>query len=87
MSRTVLQTFDTYQKARLQFVQCVADLAVREQNCELLLNAGILELLRPLLTDPCVQIQQCAAVALGKLVHNDAAIADQLLEQNFVPYS
>nr|CAH7723586.1 unnamed protein product [Callosobruchus chinensis] len=85
MSRTVLQTFDTYQKARLQFVQCVADLAVREQNCELLFNAGILELLRPLLTDPCVQIQQCAAVALGKLVHNDAAIADQLLEQNFVP--
>ena len=40
MSRAVLQPFETYQKARVQFVQTVAELAIRSQNIEALQAAG-----------------------------------------------
>ena len=41
MSRAVLQPFQAYQKARVQFVQTVAELATRPQNIEALQAAGI----------------------------------------------
>jgi hypothetical protein len=41
MSRAVLQPFEAYQKARVQFVQTVAELATRPQNIEALQSAGI----------------------------------------------
>lgn len=62
MSRAVLQPFEVYQKARVQFVQTVAELAKRPQNIEALQSAGnetvnrssgVMSLLRPLLLD-CV---------------------------------
>ena len=40
MSRAVLQPFEVYQKARVQFVQTVAELATRSQNIEALQSAG-----------------------------------------------
>jgi hypothetical protein len=40
MSKSVLQPFDLYQKARVQFVQTVAELATRPQNIESLQKAG-----------------------------------------------
>jgi hypothetical protein len=40
MSKSVLQPFDQYQKARVQFVQTVAELATRPQNIEALHKAG-----------------------------------------------
>lgn len=40
MSKSVLQPFDQYQKARVQFVQTVAELATRPQNIEALQKAG-----------------------------------------------
>lgn len=49
-----------------------------------LLN-NVLDLLRPLLSDPCIQIQQCAAIAVGRLVHHDAAIAETIINLGFVP--
>ena len=42
MSRAVLAPFETYQKARVTFVQTVAELATRPQNIEALQSAGTL---------------------------------------------
>ncbi len=41
--------FETYQKARQQFVQTIADQASRGNVTELLASGGAIELLRPLL--------------------------------------
>lgn len=41
-TRSILQIFDQYQKARVAFVQTVADLAVRPQNVEILIDARVL---------------------------------------------
>lgn len=40
MATTVLRTFEIYQKARIQFVQTVAELANRKENYEALQSAG-----------------------------------------------
>lgn len=40
MSRAVLAPFEAYQKARVTFVQTVAELAMRPQNIEALQSAG-----------------------------------------------
>jgi hypothetical protein len=51
MSSSLLQIFETYQKARVQFVQQVAEAATRPQNIDVMQNAGVMQLLRPLLLD------------------------------------
>lgn len=38
-----------------------------------------------MLTDPCQQIQQCSAITLGRLVHNDSNLAEILLNQQVLP--
>ena len=48
---SVLQHFEVYQKSRVSFVQAVADAATRPQNIEVMQNAGVMQLLRPLLLD------------------------------------
>ena len=65
-TRAILSTFDKYQKDRLAFVQSVADYAGRENNVEILQQAGVMALLKPLLNDPVPAIQQASAVALGR---------------------
>ena len=60
--RAVLAVFENYQKARVNFVQTVAELATRPQNIEALQNAGVMQLLRPLLGHgrpgfPCQQLR------------------------------
>ena len=40
--RAVLSVFENYQKARVNFVQTVAELATRPQNIEALQNAGVM---------------------------------------------
>jgi hypothetical protein len=40
MATAVLRTFEIYQKARVQFVQTVAELARRKENYEALQSAG-----------------------------------------------
>ncbi|GJQ81956.1 hypothetical protein Trydic_g20421 [Trypoxylus dichotomus] len=83
-TRSILQVFDRYQKERVAFVQNIAELAIRPQNVDLLHQAHVLELLRPLLTDICIQIQQCAIIALGRLVNHDVRLAQQILSQDFI---
>ena len=47
MSRAVLLPFEVLRKARLTFVQKIAELASSPQNIESLHSAGVMALLRP----------------------------------------
>ncbi|XP_050671947.1 sperm-associated antigen 6-like isoform X1 [Leptidea sinapis] len=76
--------FETYQKARLVFVQTMAELATRSTNVKCLESAGVLELLRPLLSDACSTVRQCAVVAAARLAEHDEAVAKQLLSGGMV---
>jgi hypothetical protein len=60
MSATLLQIFEEYQKARVRFVQAVAEAATRPQNVDTMQNAGVMQLLRPLLLDNVRNARECA---------------------------
>lgn len=84
-SRAVLQVFEAYQAQRTQFVQTVAELAVRPQNIEALQNAGVMALLRPLLLDTVPSIQQSAALALGRLANYSDVLAQAVVRNEVLP--
>eukprot|EP00002_Diphylleia_rotans_P003632 TRINITY_DN1250_c0_g1_i3.p1 TRINITY_DN1250_c0_g1~~TRINITY_DN1250_c0_g1_i3.p1 ORF type:complete len:454 (+),score=101.09 TRINITY_DN1250_c0_g1_i3:71-1432(+) len=83
--RAVLQVFEQYQKARVTFVQTVAELATRPQNIEALQNAGVMSLLRPLLLDNVPSIQQSAALALGRLANYNEELAEAVVSGEILP--
>jgi len=85
MSRAVLQVFEQYQKARVTFVQTVADLSTRPQNVEALQNADVMSLLRPLLLDNVPSIQQSAALALGRLANFNDDLAEAVVGNGILP--
>lgn len=78
-NRQIIQTFDEYQKARVKFVQTVADLASKPQHIEALQEAGVMQLLRPLLLDSVPSIQQSAALALGCLANYNEELAENVV--------
>ncbi|XP_076234935.1 sperm-associated antigen 6 [Calliopsis andreniformis] len=84
-ARSILQVFDQYQKARLLFVQSVADYASKPSNVECLEAAGALDLLRPLLTDLVPSIQHMAAIAIGKIANNDHRLAQAIIRKDILP--
>ena len=49
MTKAILHCFEDYQKARISFVQTIAELSTHQQNVEALFSAGVMALLRPLL--------------------------------------
>lgn len=68
-SRAITATLDKYHKDRLSFVQSIADYASRDSNIDSLVQtAGVMELLRPLLSDPQSAVQQASAIAIGRCV-------------------
>ncbi|KAL0270247.1 UNVERIFIED_CONTAM: hypothetical protein PYX00_007720 [Menopon gallinae] len=83
-ARLTLQVLDQYQKARCKFAQDVSELASRSSNVECLVTAGVLDLLRPLLCDPVVSVQQAAAVALGKMANQDEKIAEAIVRKDML---
>jgi 3-methyladenine DNA glycosylase AlkD len=83
--RAVLQVFENYQRARVNFVQTVAELATRPQNIEALQNAGVMQLLRPLLLDNVPSIQQSAALALGRLANYNDELAEAVVSNEVLP--
>ncbi|XP_075443673.1 sperm-associated antigen 6 isoform X2 [Ascaphus truei] len=83
--RQVLQVFEQYQRARIQFVQTVAELATRPQNIETLQNAGVMSLLRPLLLDVVPTIQQTSALALGRLANYNDDLAEAVVKGDILP--
>lgn len=62
MASSLLQIFEHYQKARVQFVQSVAEAATRPQNIDTMQNAGVMQLLRPLLLDNVSRCPACHAM-------------------------
>lgn len=80
-----MKVFEQYQKARLTFVQSVADLATRPQNIETLQNAGVMALLRPLLLDVVPSVQQTAALALGRLANYSDHLAESVVRGDILP--
>lgn len=85
MSRAVLQPFEQYQKARVTFVQTIAELAHRPQNIEALQSAGVMSLLRPLLLDNVPSISQSAALALGRLANMNEELAESVVNNEILP--
>lgn len=85
MSRAVLQPFEQYQKARVTFVQTIAELATRPQNIEALQSAGVMSLLRPLLLDNVPSISQSAALALGRLANMNEELAESVVNNEILP--
>ena len=85
MSASVLQVFETYQKSRITFVQSVAELATRPQNIEVMQNAGVMQLLRPLLLDNVPSIQQSSALALGRLANFSDDLAESVVGNEILP--
>ncbi|CAJ1024312.1 paralyzed flagella protein 16 [Leishmania guyanensis] len=78
-NRVILQTFDEYQKARVRFVQTIADLASKPANIEALQQAGVMQLLRPLLLDSVPSVQQSAALAIGRLANSSEEMAENVV--------
>jgi hypothetical protein len=68
----------------MQFVQTITDLASKRHNVEYLNNAGILNLLFPLLWDVTPSIQQLTIIALGRLANHDVKIADSILQRDIL---
>merc|ERR1712178_336323 len=85
MARAVLAVFETYQKARVEFVQTIAEAATRPQNIEVMQNAGVMQLLRPLLLDNVASIQQSAALALGRLANYSDELAESVVTHEILP--
>jgi len=84
MSRAVLQPFEEYQKARITFVQTIAELATRPQNIEALHSAGVMSLLRPLLSDTVPSIQQSSALAIGRLANHNEELAESVKNEDIL---
>jgi hypothetical protein len=82
---SVLQHFEEYQKARVKYVQAVAEAATRPQNIEVMRNAGVMQLLRPLLLDSVPSIQQTAALALGRLASYSDELAEDVVQNEILP--
>ena len=85
MASSLLQIFEQFQKARTQFVQSVAEAATRPQNIDTMQQAGVLQLLRPLLLDNVPSIQQTAALALGRLANYSDDLAEAVVANEILP--
>ncbi|XP_011706345.1 PREDICTED: sperm-associated antigen 6-like [Wasmannia auropunctata] len=85
-ARSIVQVFDQYQKARLLFVQSVADLASKSNNIDHLETAGAIDLLHPLLSDTVPSIQHVAAIALGKLANHNSRLAHVIVRKDVLSH-
>ncbi|KAF7214076.1 sperm-associated antigen 6 [Nothobranchius furzeri] len=83
--RQILSVFEQYQKSRLHFVRSVADLASRPQNTGILINAGVITLLRPLMLDEVTSIQQAAVLALSRLADQHRSLAEAVVREGILP--
>lgn len=66
-------------------MQAVAEAATRPQNIEVMRNAGVMLLLRPLLLDNVPSIQQTAALALGRLANYSDELAEDVVQNEILP--
>lgn len=66
-------------------MQTIAEQASRPQNIEILQNAGVMALLRPLLLDTVASVQQTAALALGRLANYNDNLAEAVVKGDILP--
>ena len=85
MATPVLHCFEEYQKARISFVQTIAELSTHQQNVEALYSAGVMSLLKPLLLDVVPSIQQSAALAIGRLANYSIDLSRSVAENDIIP--
>ena len=85
MASPVLHCFEEYQKARISFVQTIAELSTHQQNVEALYSAGVMSLLKPLLLDVVPSIQQSAALAIGRLANYSIDLSRSVAENDIIP--
>jgi hypothetical protein len=85
MSNSVLTTFTNFQKARVQFVQSVAELSKRKENLDDIVAAGGLLILRPMITDVIPSIAQTSCIALGRLAAESQETAETMATLDIIP--
>ena len=85
MASPVLHCFEEYQKARISFVQTIAELSTHPQNVEALYTAKVMSLLKPLLLDVVPSIQQSAALAIGRLANYSIELSKSVAENDIIP--
>eukprot|EP00736_Rhodelphis_marinus_P001581 Rmarinus@m.2484 len=84
-ARKLAACLEKYQKARKEFVQEIADAATMPTLLQSLNDAGVLQLLRPLLLDNVPAIQRTAALALGRLANQNDDMAEQIVALDILP--
>lgn len=84
-ARHVLNVFDTYQKARISFVEQVAEMATHAYNITALESAGALCLLQPLISDMCPAVQQFATTAIGRMANQSSKMAQNIVRMEMLP--
>ncbi|KAL9655738.1 hypothetical protein ABK040_004967 [Willaertia magna] len=86
-SKEIQTVFATYKKARITFAQSVAELVKQPRHIEAMMQqeAGVLELLRPLLLDADPSVQQNAALALGRLANYSPQLAEKIITSEIIP--
>lgn len=77
--------FEAFHKHRVDFVSEVADMAAKPHYIQSLLAEGVMEQLRPLLTDRIDTVKQTAALALGRLASASPEIAHELVIADILP--
>eukprot|EP01116_Phalansterium_solitarium_P007450 TRINITY_DN2011_c2_g1_i1.p1 TRINITY_DN2011_c2_g1~~TRINITY_DN2011_c2_g1_i1.p1 ORF type:complete len:553 (+),score=126.27 TRINITY_DN2011_c2_g1_i1:110-1660(+) len=83
--KSVASVFESYQKARVAFVQNVAELAANPKNIAGLEQCSVMSLLRPLLLDTVPSIQHNAAQALARLANYNAELASAVVSGDILP--
>lgn len=83
-TRAILQHFETWEKAQYELLQSVAELIKSPLNAEILVNAGVMELIRPLLLHNTKRIQQLACANLSRLAAWDDRLAQCMISEGIL---
>jgi len=101
MSRLIQHSIDEFERARLTFVHTMKDIAMgtamraennsqkarleHHENLGAMKASGVLALLRPMLFDPVVAIQQTATLTLGHLANHSVELAEAVVSIGVLP--
>eukprot|EP00768_Dysnectes_brevis_P003536 gnl/Dysnectes_brevis/2518_a3018_793.p1 GENE.gnl/Dysnectes_brevis/2518_a3018_793~~gnl/Dysnectes_brevis/2518_a3018_793.p1 ORF type:complete len:503 (+),score=188.64 gnl/Dysnectes_brevis/2518_a3018_793:46-1554(+) len=84
-NRFVCAHFESYQKARQEFIQGLAELAQHPQNIETIKALGGIPLCRGLLLDNVPSVQHSAATALGRIANFSEEMAELVVSNDVLP--
>ncbi|KAH0575798.1 Axoneme central apparatus protein [Spironucleus salmonicida] len=84
-NRFVVSHFETYQRARQDFVQNLAELSQHPQNVDTIKQLGGVQLCRALLADSVPAVQHAAATALGRMANFSEEMAELIVASDVLP--